>query len=103
MLRCSSLVRICIFANFTVSSKRGLLSSPFFLAALDMAIRRGKTLANCCFSCGVMLGDTPLASFSNSALVMMVLQSPAGAFAAGALAEAGAEAAAAFGTAGLGG
>src|SRR5579864_1476696 len=74
-----------------VSLKRGVLSKPFFSASCDIAIRRGRTVASWCFSCGVILGDKPLAIFSNSALVMMVLQSAgfldadaAGALAAGA-------------------
>src|ERR1017187_5642451 len=71
-------------ANLTVSSNCGVLSKPFFLASFDMAINRGRTPANCFFNCGVTLGDTPLASFSNSALVITVLQSAAGVFAAGA-------------------
>src|ERR1700757_1470298 len=82
MLRCSSLARICIFANFKVSSNCGVLSNPCFLAASDMAIIRGHTEANCFFNCGVTLGLKPLASFSNSALVMTVLQSAAGLFSA---------------------
>src|ERR1039457_6701313 len=69
-------------ANLTVSSNCGVLSKPFFLASFDMAINRGRTPANCFFNCGVTLGDTPLASFSNSALVITVLQSAAGAFGA---------------------
>src|SRR5579863_2907513 len=76
MSRCSSLVRICIWANFTVSLKRWVLSRPSFRACADHAIRRGRTLANCCFIWGVMLGATALARRSNSALVMMVLHSP---------------------------
>jgi hypothetical protein len=48
-----------------------------------MAINRGRTAASCFLNCGVTLGDTPLASFSNSALVITVWQSPAGVFAAG--------------------
>src|SRR5579863_4362142 len=43
---------------------------------------RGRRLANCLFNCGVMLGLKPAASFSNSALVMVVLQSAAGVFVA---------------------
>jgi hypothetical protein len=45
-----------------------------------MAIIRGHTEANCFFNCGVTLGLKPLASFSNSALVITVLQSVAGLF-----------------------
>src|ERR1700730_11292417 len=78
MSRCSSLVRICIFANFMVSLNRGLFSSPFFSAACDIASNRGYTAANWCFSCGVTLGARPFASRSNSAFVMTVLQSAAG-------------------------
>src|SRR5258708_9447045 len=75
MLRCSSLVRICIFANLMVSLKRGLFSSPFFSAACDIASNRGYTAANWCFSWGVTLGARPFASRSNSAFVITVLQS----------------------------
>src|SRR3981081_916625 len=82
MSRCSSLVKICIFANLKVSLNRGLFSSPFFSAACDIASKRGYTAANWCFSCGVTLGARPFASRSNSAFVMTVLQSAAGVFAA---------------------
>src|SRR5579863_2116050 len=102
MLRCSSLVRICILANLTVSSYRGLLSRPFFLASVDIAISLGNMLANCFFCCGVMLGATPFASFSNSALVMTVLQSVAEVFAAGTFGAASDFAAAALVAAALG-
>src|SRR4029077_4903289 len=43
----------------------------------------GNTLASCFLTCGVRLGATALASFSNWALVMTVLQSAGGVFAAG--------------------
>src|ERR1700704_4354066 len=78
MSRCSSLVKICIFANLKVSLNRGLFSSPFFSAACDIASKRGYTAANWCFSWGVTLGARPFASRSNSAFVMIVLQSAAG-------------------------
>src|SRR3981081_1015607 len=78
MSRCSSLVKICIFANLKVSLNRGLFSSPFFSAACDIASKRGYTAANWCFSWGVTLGARPFASRSNSAFVMTVLQSAAG-------------------------
>jgi hypothetical protein len=76
------LVRICILANFTVSSYWEVLSNPFFLASFDNAINCGSMPASCFLNCGVMLGEIPLASFSNSALVITVLHSTAGAFAA---------------------
>src|SRR5215467_279916 len=43
----------------------------------------GSMLANCFFNCGVRLGTRLPASFSNSALVQVVLQSVEGVFAAG--------------------
>src|SRR5580704_2277323 len=81
MFCCSSLFRICILVNLTCSSKRGVLSNPFFFASSDMAINPGRTPASCFRNCGVRLGASALASFSSSALVMTVLQS-AGALAA---------------------
>src|SRR5215472_5326842 len=42
-----------------------------------MAMRRGRTLANCFFIWAVALGASALTSISNCALVMIVLQSPA--------------------------
>ena len=67
-----------------------------------MAIIRGHTEANCFFNCGVTLGLKPLASFSNSALVITVLQSVAGLFSAGDVAAVAGFAAAPFAAAGLG-
>src|SRR5579864_5555225 len=75
MLRCSCWVRICILANFSVSSYCGVLSRPFFFASVDIAMNLGRTLASCFFNWGVTFGATPLASFSNSAFVTTVLQS----------------------------
>src|SRR5579864_590810 len=101
MLRCSCWVRICILANLSVSSYCGVLSRPFFLASVDIAMNFGNTLASCFFNCGVTFGATPLASFSNSALVTTVLQSAEEALGAVALAGAAAAplAAAGFGVA----
>src|SRR5260221_14215161 len=65
-------------------------------------MRRGNTLANCFFNCGVMFGETPFASFSNSALVITVLQSAGEAFAAGAFDAVSDVAAAALGAAAFG-
>src|SRR5579864_1984299 len=56
---------------------------PRSLAWCAMAIYRGRTLASCFFCCGEAFGASALASFSNSALVMIVLQSAAALAAAG--------------------
>ena len=88
MLCRSSWERICIFVNFTRSSNFGVLSKPFFLASFDIAINCGIIPANCFFTCGVTVGARFLTSLSNSVLVMTVLQSAAGVFAAGVLAAA---------------
>src|ERR1700722_7632342 len=76
-----------MFANLTVSSNCAVLSSPRFLASLAIPMKRGRTPASCFFTWGATLGATALASFSNSALVMTVLQSAAGVFAAVSFAE----------------
>src|ERR1017187_6043989 len=86
MARCSWVVRICIFANLTVSSNCGVLSKPLFLASADIPINRGRTPASCFLTWGVTFGAAALASFSNWALVMTVLQSAAGVFVAAVLA-----------------
>src|SRR5215467_1965607 len=48
---------------------------PRFLASSAMAITRGRTPASCFFCCAFALGAKAFTSFSNSALVIMVLQS----------------------------
>src|SRR5437879_3700624 len=50
---------------------------PRSFAWFAMAINLGRTLASCFFCWGEAFGASALASFSNSALVMMVLQSAA--------------------------
>src|SRR5579864_9535869 len=98
----SSWLRICIFRTFTLSSNCGRLSSPFFLASSDMMIHWGSRLASCFFICGVTLGARWLASVSNSALVMTVLHSADGDFAAAVLAADAGLAAVSFAAAVLG-
>src|SRR5262252_2767232 len=48
---------------------------PRCLASFAIAITRKRTPANCFFCCGFALGAKAFTSFSNSALVMTVLQS----------------------------
>src|SRR5258708_7081519 len=62
-------------AIFRVSTNCGLLSSPFALAASDIAMIRGRACSSWRFNCGVTLGASPLAIFSNCARVISVLQS----------------------------
>src|ERR1700678_211460 len=79
--RCSCCVRICILRTLSVSAYCGVLSRPFAFASSDIAINLGKAAASWCLSCGVTLGESAVAIFSNSLRVITVLQS-AGFFAA---------------------
>src|SRR5229473_2736587 len=71
-------------AIFKVCLNWSLLSRPFSLAISDIAIKRGSACSSWRFNCGVTVGASPLAIFSNCARVISVLQS------AGFLAAAGA-------------
>src|SRR5271170_6032190 len=78
----SSAERSRIRVNLSFSLKSEVLSRFSFSAMVVAATSCGSTPPSCLLTCGVTLGARAPASFSNSALVMIVLQSAAGAFVA---------------------
>src|SRR5215470_6065371 len=77
MARLSSKERVCIRENRMICSKAGCFSRPRFSASVDMARLRAHAFASWRRMGGDIFGWNALATFSNSARVMLVLQSSA--------------------------